>query len=67
MDLLPELWGLSISSEGHLMIGGGDTVELAHEYGTPVYVINEIRLQENFDNFLRAFKSRLGKRRNTRI
>ena len=33
--------GLSISSDGHLKIGGCDTKELAKEFGTPLYVFDE--------------------------
>ncbi|MBB1123436.1 diaminopimelate decarboxylase [Limosilactobacillus albertensis] len=41
-----------INSAGHLMIGGCDAVELAHQYGTPlvVYDVQQIRRQ------IRAFK-----------
>ncbi|APX73362.1 diaminopimelate decarboxylase [Companilactobacillus allii] len=45
------------SSNGHLILGGVDSVELAHKYGTPlvVYDVSEIRKQINdfraaFDN-----------------
>lgn len=61
MDLRPELWSLNMNDKGHLMIGGCDAVELADEYGTPLYAINETRLQENYDRFCRAFASRYPK------
>jgi diaminopimelate decarboxylase len=61
MDLRPELWGLSTNDKGHLMIGGYDAVELADEYSTPLYAINETRLQENYERFYRAFASRYSK------
>ena len=32
---------MSVNDKGHLMIGGCDTVELAHDYGTPLYVLDE--------------------------
>ncbi len=32
---------LNVNSEGHLTIGGIDTVALAKEYGTPLYVMDE--------------------------
>ncbi|MBR5682300.1 MAG: diaminopimelate decarboxylase [Ruminococcus sp.] len=32
---------LSVNSAGHLTVGGADTVELAKEYGTPLYVMDE--------------------------
>ena len=30
---------LNVNNEGHLTIGGVDTVEIAKEYGTPVIVL----------------------------
>lgn len=32
---------LNVNAEGHLTIGGCDTVELAKKYGTPLYVLDE--------------------------
>ena len=32
---------LTVNGAGHLCIGGADTVELAREYGTPLYVMDE--------------------------
>ena len=32
---------LQINAQGHLTIGGCDAVELAREYGTPLYVLDE--------------------------
>ena len=40
----------------HLFIGGVDTVQLAKEYGTPLYVTSEDRLRENYRRFAKAFK-----------
>lgn len=40
---------------GHLHIGGVDTVDLAAEYGTPLYVTSEDRLRDNFRRFAAAF------------
>lgn len=37
---------LSINSAGHLAIAGFDTVELAKEYGTPCYVMDENKIRE---------------------
>ncbi len=42
--------------DGHLCIGGVDTVGLAKEYGTPLYVTSEDRLRENYRRFAKAFK-----------
>ena len=38
---------LAINQENHLTIGGVDTVSLAQEYGTPLYVIDEDTIREN--------------------
>lgn len=32
---------LSVNAAGHLTVGGADAVELAHTYGTPLYVMDE--------------------------
>ena len=39
----------------HLHIGGVDTVALAEEYGTPLYVTSEDRLRANYRRFAAAF------------
>ncbi len=44
---------ISINDNGHLTIGSADTVELAREFGTPVYVFDENEIRSN----LRAFKN----------
>lgn len=45
-DLYPELWDLSVNENGHLEVGNVDAVDLAAEYGTPVYIVHEKRLRE---------------------
>lgn len=40
---------------GHLTIGGVDTVDLVEEYGTPLYVTNEQRVRDNFRRYSKAF------------
>lgn len=47
---------LNVNSKGHLTIGGCDTVELAQEYGTPLYVIDENVVRENIRSYVRSFK-----------
>ncbi len=44
---------ISINEKGHLTIGSADTVELAKEFGTPVYVFDENEIRAN----LRAFRN----------
>jgi diaminopimelate decarboxylase len=40
---------------GHLTIGGVDTVSLVEEYGTPLYVTSEQRIRDNFRRYKMAF------------
>ncbi len=42
-------------SEGHLTMGGVDTVQLARQYGTPLYVTDEERIRANYRRFTTAF------------
>lgn len=44
---------LSINSKNHLTIGQHDTVELAKEFGTPLYVLDEDLMRQN----CRAYKN----------
>ncbi len=48
---------LSVNEKNHLVIGKSDTTELAKEYGTPLYVIDEDLLREN----CRIYKNALEK------
>ncbi|NLK72091.1 MAG: diaminopimelate decarboxylase, partial [Clostridiales bacterium] len=41
---------------GHLFFDGKDLVEIAKNYGTPVYVFSERRLKENVREILDAFR-----------
>ncbi len=41
--------------DGHLFINGADTVKLAKDFGTPLYVTSEDRLRENYRRFAKAF------------
>lgn len=49
------LKNLKINNKSHLEIGGCDTTELANEYGTPLYVMDEDRIRSN----MRAYKNAL--------
>lgn len=46
-----------INSQGALEIGGCNTIELAQEYGTPLYIIDEATLQENCFNYIKSLRS----------
>ncbi len=47
-----------INSAGHLEIGGCDTIALANEYGTPLYIMDEALIRENCRSFASSFQSR---------
>ena len=51
---------LSVGANGRLFFGGQDTVELAQQYGTPLYVMDEVRVRENMQMYLRAFAQYFG-------
>ena len=43
---------MAINSQGHLEIGGCDTVQLAQEFGTPLYLLDEALLRTNCQSYL---------------
>jgi len=47
-----------VSRKGHLVIGGCDTVALAEEYGTPLYVFDEATLRQKCAEFREEFSRR---------
>src|SRR5690625_872463 len=47
----------TINENGHLAIGGVDTVELAKEYGTPLYIYDVDIIRQNCQTFIQAFKN----------
>lgn len=44
-----------VNDEGHLLFGGCDTVALAKQYGTPLYLMDEDRIREACRAFRRTF------------
>lgn len=51
---------LDINDKGRLTIGGVDTVELAAEYGTPLYVLDEDVIREKCRIYVSAMKECFG-------
>ena len=47
-----------VNSQGHLVIGGCDSVELASEFGTPLYVFDEFSLHNKCAEFKTEFSRR---------
>jgi diaminopimelate decarboxylase len=50
--------GSRVNERGHLEIGGCDMVELAHEFGTPAYVVAEDDLRARARSFADALAAR---------
>lgn len=51
---------LNINEQGHLTIGGCDTVALAQEFGTPLYVIDENTVRKNCRSYVNSMKNYYG-------
>lgn len=47
---------LQINSKGHLTIGGCDTVQLAEQFGTPLYVMDENQIRRNCRSYQSSFE-----------
>lgn len=47
-----------INQRGHLEIGGCDTLDLAAEFGTPLYVFDEAAIRARCRAYVEAFRSR---------
>lgn len=47
-----------VNAQGHLNIGGCDAVQLAAEFGTPLYVFDEATLRHQCADFKEAFERR---------
>lgn len=48
---------LNVNNEGHLTIGGCDTLELAKEFGTPLYVLDETTIRNVCKAYVKSFES----------
>ncbi len=51
---------LSVNAAGHLAIGGADTVELAHRFGTPAYIMDEDAIRSQMRTYLSAARASFG-------
>lgn len=49
---------LNINEKGHLVIGGCDTVELARQFGTPLYVMEEDKIRAICRAYYKAIRER---------
>lgn len=48
-------FNLKTNEKGNLSIGRVDALELAEEYGTPLYVVDEDRIRDNYNRINKAF------------
>jgi diaminopimelate decarboxylase len=53
---------LDINEKGHLTIGGIDAVDLAKEYGTPLYVLDEDVVRANCRTYVREIHRNFGEK-----
>ena len=52
---VPEKDYLEINTLGHLEFDGVDTVDLAKQFGTPLYVMSERKILENYHALTKTF------------
>ena len=50
---------LTVNEAGHLAVGGVDTLELAREYGTPLYVLDEDMVRSRMEVYVTATREHL--------
>lgn len=53
---------ITTAANGHLLFAGQDTVDLAKQYGTPLYLMDEDRIRENCRVYTAAFRRHFGGR-----
>lgn len=51
---------LSVNEEGHLCLGGVDTVALAEKHGTPLYLMDEAKIREKCRIYVNAMREAFG-------
>ena len=51
---------ITVGRNGHLYFAGQDTVELAKQYGTPLYLMDEDKIRESCRVYTEAFKKHFG-------
>ena len=53
---------ITVGRNGHLYFAGQDTVELAKQYGTPLYLMDEDKIRESCRVYTEAFKKHFGEK-----
>lgn len=51
---------ISVNRAGHLLFAGQDTLTLARQYGTPLYLMDEDKIRENCRVYQKAFQKHFG-------
>ncbi len=51
---------ISVNENGHLTVGGCDTVALAEQYGTPAYIYDENEIRNNLREFRKSIDENYG-------
>ena len=51
---------ITTAANGHLLFAGQDTVDLAKQYGTPLYLMDEDRIREKCRVYTAAFRKHFG-------
>lgn len=51
---------ISINEKGNLTLGGADTVELAEQFGTPLYAFDENEIRNNLREFKKSIEANYG-------
>ena len=51
---------ITVGQNGHLYFAGQDTVELARQYGTPLYLMDEDKIRESCRVYTEAFRKHFG-------
>ncbi|MBU7022538.1 MAG: diaminopimelate decarboxylase [Theionarchaea archaeon] len=52
---VPEPGYIEVNQKGHLQFDGVDCVDLRDQYGSPLYVMSERRIRENYRSLVKAF------------
>ena len=55
IDVFPD--NAKVNRQGHLVIGGCDVVGLAEQFGTPLYILDEVTLRDRCRQFTSEFHS----------
>ena len=53
---------LAVNAKNHLTVGGADATELAQQYGTPLYVMDEGQIRKNCRAFTSSMRRNYGER-----